>query len=1007
MSVDNYANTINICNKELNKRLNKKALWDDDETVSQLFDILYTAYWQQIHKVLVPQENKTAEAEIRSHIRCIISNHLLPLYAKVEKLSKIAKKSPENTKLLNKYMELYDNFYALAAFRSLKHFALYMEFDTDPKDRVWENVMPCFEGLYFYINKMVLDGSIKHICKQYPTGFGKCILETEKAYTPNGYIPLKDLNVGDIVYSLKDNKLVERKITNKWNSRKSQIKITARNGQTIISSPEHHHLTQRGYVRADEITASDYIYEFCAKTDGGQEIDYDELFFISCMLFEGHCKKNLYKFAQQDNEVAAAFEKCLGNLHFDYAKKYHNNCLEYRIKSNNGRVAELLKKYGIFGELATEKRLPQQFFNLSLKQKYEFLGIMFGTDGYICKLRDGGSLTGITLANKPLIGDIQRLLSSCGIYSLVGYKPVHLNGKLFDSWVLQIPDEFIEEIYNNVYCFHKQQVLTDRYNDICAKSMKPYSNCINYPKELFIGKKGFKRRVNKIWNRNSTFKRSFVEEYNNETNELNDIVSKDFVWQKVKSIEAISEEANMVDIEVEETHNFICNGIVTHNSYSDVEAISFIFGINPINNDVMKVVGNPTLVSDVMTGIVNTMSSARYAKVFPYYAQFNGKEEIFSICRISQGNQGILVINGSKRPKSFLCCGKETAIDGGRFKYRFYDDICRSKDKENINEHDKDWARYNDCWKKREYDQYNSFEIAGGTAYSIYDFLSRYKEKFGAKKAVPDTRFKYTYVNENTRFVSVSCPKLDFDTDESTYPAKYSTAEAREERNRDMRTFMAMEQQSPLPPEGTPYYWDNLRLYTDLPAKECNGGTRSDFSWAALDLPRKGNNYAALGIFYRDNKSKDFFFTDCVYEKKPLDGKIADKELLDYICEKMVFHKTTNLVVETNTNSMIVSEIRKRLAALGWSCNIIPQYSYENKEVRIFNTQSAILERIRFPDRKMFPESSNMGQLMRHVVCYAYDGKNDDGIDMISMFAKAFVSNGVKMGAIEVLETRR
>lgn len=615
MSVDNYANTINICNKELNKRLNKKALWDDDETVSQLFDILYTAYWQQIHKVLVPQENKTAEAEIRSHIRCIISNHLLPLYAKVEKLSKIAKKSPENTKLLNKYMELYDNFYALAAFRSLKHFALYMEFDTDPRDRVWGNAMPCFEGLYFYLNKMVLDGSIKHICKQFPTGYGK--------------------------------------------------------------------------------------------------------------------------------------------------------------------------------------------------------------------------------------------------------------------------------------------------------------------------------------------------------------------------------------------------------SYSDIVTIAFIFGVDPIRSDIMKVVGNPTLVSDVMTSLINTMCSARYAKVFPYYAQFNGKEEIFSVCRVSQGSQGLLIINGSRRSKSFLCSGKDTSLDGGRFKYIFYDDICRSKDKDNIRAHDKDWADYNNCWKRREYDEGKSFEVAGGTAYSIYDFLSRFKEKLGAKKAVPDTRFKYTYVNENTRFVSVSCPKLDFDTDESTNPAKYSTERAREERNRDMRTFMAMEQQSPLPPEGTPYYWDNLRLYTDLPAKECNGGTRSDFSWAALDLPRKGNNYAALGIFYRDNKSKDFFFTDCVYEKKPLDGKIADKELLDYICEKMVFHKTTNLVVETNTNSMIVSEIKKRLAALGWSCNIIPQYSYENKEVRIFNTQSAILERIRFPDRKMFPESSNMGQLMRHVVCYAYDGKNDDGIDMISMFAKAFVNNGVKMGAIEVLETRR
>lgn len=213
---------------------------------------------------------------------------------------------------------------------------------------------------------------------------------------------------------------------------------------------------------------------------------------------------------------------------------------------------------------------------------------------------------------------------------------------------------------------------------------------------------------------------------------------KDRVWENVMPcFEGLYFYINKMVLDGSIKH--ICKQYPTGfgKSFSDIEAISFIFGINPINNDVMKVVGNPTLVSDVMTGIVNTMSSARYAKVFPYYAQFNGKEKIFSICRISQGNQGILVINGSKRPKSFLCCGKETAIDGGRFKYRFYDDICRSKDKENINEHDKDWARYNDCWKKREYNQYNSFEIAGGTAYSIYDFLSRYKEKFGAKKPFP------------------------------------------------------------------------------------------------------------------------------------------------------------------------------------------------------------------------------------------------------------------------------
>ena len=612
MNEDNYANIINTCNKELQKRISKKQLWDEDETVAQIYEILYTAYWQQIHKVLAPAENYYSEKEIRSHIRYIIANHLQPLYAKIGKFNKLAKKDRKYSALLNKYMSLYDNFFALAAFRSIKHFALYIEFDKDPKDRVWENVMPCFEGLFYYENRMILDGAVKKICKRYPTGYGK--------------------------------------------------------------------------------------------------------------------------------------------------------------------------------------------------------------------------------------------------------------------------------------------------------------------------------------------------------------------------------------------------------SYSDIITISWIFGIDYKNSDIVKVVGNPSLVSDVLVGITNIMKSARYAKVFPYYSQFGCSDDIYSICRIQQG---LLVINGSLRPKSFLCCSKETSIDGGRFKYRFYDDICRAKDKDNINEHDKDWLRYNDTWKKREYDKNFSFEIAGGTAYSIYDFLSRYMEASGIKKAVPDKRFKFTEINEDTKFVSIACPKLDPVTDESTYPSRYSTEDARAERDRDLRTFMAMEQQSPLPPEGTPYYWDNLKLYSELPLKDTEGGSRSNMSYAALDLPRKGNNYAALGIFYRDNNTNEFYLTDCVYEKKPLDAKIGNEELLDIICQKLVFHRTTNLVVETNTNSMIASEIKKRLDALNWTCNILPVYSYENKEARIFETQSCILERIRFPERKMYAESSPMGQMMRHIVCYAYDGKNDDGIDMVSMFAKAYINLSVKMGSIKIIEKRR
>ena len=605
MSVDSkkdYGEVIAKTNEALFDLMGNKKKWDNDDVVWQLYQLLYEAYWQEIHKILVPMED---EKRIRKYVKEVICKHLDPLYSKILRHSR----KDGSQEYLAKYLQLYDDFYALAAFRSLKHYALYLEFDKPDRDKVWQNAMPCFEGFFYYANKMVLDGSVKRIVKQFPVGYGK--------------------------------------------------------------------------------------------------------------------------------------------------------------------------------------------------------------------------------------------------------------------------------------------------------------------------------------------------------------------------------------------------------SYSDAIFITWIFGYD-INADVLKMVGNPTLVSDVMTTVTNTMLSKRYAKVFPYYSQFDcQRENLFSICKVQQG---VLLINGSGRPKSMLCCSKDAAVDGGRYKYRFYDDITRSKDKENVNEHDKDWARYNDSWKKREYDENNSFEVAGGTAYSIYDFLSRYKEHYGCKKAKPSKHFKWVVTNKDTKLVSISVPKLDYDTDKCTYPAKFSTEEAVQERARDERTFMAMEQQTPLPPEGTPYYWDNLRLYEELPKREKDGGTRSDTCYAALDLPRKGKNYLALGIFSQQND--DFYFVDCIYQKKPLDADIGGKELLDYVCEKLVYHRVTNLVVETNTNSTIDSEIRKRLGALGWNCNIFPLYSTENKEVRIFNMQSQILERIIFPTRRMFAESSDMGQLMRHFVCYAYDGKNDDGVDMIAMFAKKYIAMEIKMGSISVLNRR-
>lgn len=435
-------------------------------------------------------------------------------------------------------------------------------------------------------------------------------------------------------------------------------------------------------------------------------------------------------------------------------------------------------------------------------------------------------------------------------------------------------------------------------------------------------------------------------------------------------------------------------------SYSDSITISFIFGYD-INNDVLKVVGNNKLIVDTLTAVTGMMINSRYAKVFPYYAQFNGNKEL--MFDIGKASEGILLIHGSLRPKSLLVVAKDTAVDGARAKFRFYDDITRSKDKENVPEHEKDWAKYSDQWSKRKYDDNLDFEIAGGTRYHTEDFLSRYREHYGEEEAVPDKKFKYTMINEKTKFVIISVPKLDYDTDESTYPQKFSTESARLERNRDPRTFAAMEQQQPETPLNSPFYWDNLQTYTSLPLKKCEGGNREDTCLASLDLPRTGANNISLAIFSKCENM--YYLIDTYYEKKPLDYRLPDgRTELDWACDMIIKHNVTELVVEINTCSDIKKQIMDKLLERGYpNCKIIEKFTVEKKEVKIMTCWTPIINTIVFPARKVFSLSSMTGRFMQDVIGWQEDKRNqsDDSIDCICMFVQEFITkNSMSVGKV-------
>jgi hypothetical protein len=131
----------------------------------------------------VPQKTDKSEKAIRDILakyvigctknKTVYIGAIQPIRAKLTQISKSKKTSNE---FIARYLEIYDNFMALASFRSFKHYCLYMQ--SVFGFTLWEDTQNCFDGYWFYANKMVLDGEIKFLEKQLPTGYGKSLSDS-------------------------------------------------------------------------------------------------------------------------------------------------------------------------------------------------------------------------------------------------------------------------------------------------------------------------------------------------------------------------------------------------------------------------------------------------------------------------------------------------------------------------------------------------------------------------------------------------------------------------------------------------------------------------------------------------------------------------------------------------------------------------------------------------------------------------------------------------------------
>lgn len=431
-------------------------------------------------------------------------------------------------------------------------------------------------------------------------------------------------------------------------------------------------------------------------------------------------------------------------------------------------------------------------------------------------------------------------------------------------------------------------------------------------------------------------------------------------------------------------------------SLSDSFMQSWIFGID-IDNDILKVCGNDKFTDDCFQNVQKLMLSKKYAKVFPYYAQFDCEvDKMFTFCSRKDLK---FAITGSKKSTNLRIVTKLSDVNGVRAKFLFLDDITQRKDMSNLTQHNKDIHSFSHEWFERNYNRNLFYIVASGTTYSQFDLLSFLKRVMGGEKAVQSQINKYThigvsdYIVPNGKSVFVCVPLLDYDTDESTYPAKISTMSARKKREENPTEFWAMDMQRPLPPDSSPFYFTKLRQYTTLPLIGESG--RLETCIGALDTKRRGKDYLSMPIFFEaDDPEREgqtaFYLVDWLYDDRPM------KECIPLIVSKIIQHKITRLYVERNTEECIETLLTDKLREQGYtSCVIEEVYSTEPKDRRIMSAEGDIKSRLIFPQYGMYSQSNDIGKAMLNVYGYTYVGTvaHDDAPDSLALFVKRFVMN--------------
>ena len=238
-----------------------------------------------------------------------------------------------------------------------------------------------------------------------------------------------------------------------------------------------------------------------------------------------------------------------------------------------------LEEVGIWGNTAAEKEVPACVYRLTRQKLALFLNRLFACDGSLYFQGDQAAISYATVSSK-LAHAVQHLLLRFGIIAKLRRRQVKYQDSRRSAYELRISDAASILLFiDHIGAFGKEQIVEEMRARIVNKETNPNRDIIPGDVWGYVEKIKGERTWRNVYaamglpaasnihagRRAPSRQRLLTIGSALESDLLVDLAESDVYWDKITDIEYLGEQ-QVYDLTVPDTHNFVANDIIVHNT---------------------------------------------------------------------------------------------------------------------------------------------------------------------------------------------------------------------------------------------------------------------------------------------------------------------------------------------------------------------------------------------------------------------------------------------------------